>query len=556
MFKTFLRHLPRPFWKFHKYYDSCLLAGSLLVLAVAETQNDYLAQIPFWQLRSLAFILAIAAPLLLLPRCWNRLYSITVIPLTALSIFFSYWLHRYYQRPVDETLMTILAVSSFDESGEFTVDVLTLPRGYFAVIAFYSILLLCFLSWHLKFRITPGMRRTGYLLFLPFLLLTLYFLISRQPGQILNCATLTRIPVAIHQYQRLLEGFVKAAVTPELPSELRRTLPDNLLGVIVIGESATRSHHSLYGYSRQTNPQLEKWKEELILFDDVISSTIHTSSALTNIFSFATLQEQDSPRCSFDTLVRRTGFHTELITNQVRWGEFDTPITLMFKDVNDSYYLKERVANSRDDQLLPVIQEKLTAGNGGPSILYIHLLGSHLPFHHRYPAQAALFPAPGEISDSRTSAAIRQLTAEYDNSIAFTDRLLALLLTQLEGLNRPAFLLYFSDHGEAVYPGMADWRARDPDANACYEVPLFVWLSPEYRRLRPGFAEQLKNNRSRPHQTDRLLYGILDLCGITYRGFPHEDNLFSPHYRPRTRYTHEGKKVYHKTLLRQSTIFP
>lgn len=556
MFKTFLRHLPRPFWKFHKYYDSCLLAGSLLVLAVAETQNDYLAQIPFWQLRSLAFILAIAAPLLLLPRCWNRLYSITVIPLTALSIFFSYWLHRYYQRPVDETLMTILAVSSFDESGEFTVDVLTLPRGYFAVIAFYSILLLCFLSWHLKFRITPGMRRTGYLLFLPFLLLTLYFLISRQPGQILNCATLTRIPVAIHQYQRLLEGFVKAAVTPELPSELHRTLPDNLLGVIVIGESATRSHHSLYGYSRQTNPQLEKWKEELILFDDVISSTIHTSSALTNIFSFATLQEQDSPRCSFDTLVRRTGFHTELITNQVRWGEFDTPITLMFKDVNDSYYLKERVANSRDDQLLPVIQEKLTAGNGGPSILYIHLLGSHLPFHHRYPAQAALFPAPGEISDSRTSAAIRQLTAEYDNSIAFTDRLLALLLTQLEGLNRPAFLLYFSDHGEAVYPGMADWRARDPDANACYEVPLFVWLSPEYRQLRPGFAEQLKNNRSRPHQTDRLLYGILDLCGITYRGFPHEDNLFSPHYRPRTRYTHEGKKVYHKTLPRQSTIFP
>ena len=228
----------------------------------------------------------------------------------------------------------------------------------------------------------------------------------------------------------------------------------------------------------------------------------------------------------------------------------------MFKDVNESYYLKERVANSRDDQLLPVIQEKLTAGNGSPTVLYIHLLGSHLPFHHRYPAQAALFPAPGEISDSRTPATIQQLTAEYDNSIAFSDRLLALLLMRLKGLNRPAFLLYFSDHGEAVYPGMAEWRPRNPDANACYEVPLFVWLSPEYRRLRPGFAEQLKNNRSRPHQTDRLLYGILDLCGITYRGFPHEDNLFSPHYRPRTRYTHEGKKVYHKTLPRQSTIFP
>ncbi len=556
MFKTFLRHLPRPFWKFHKYYDSCLLAGSLLVLAVAETQSDYFAIIPFWPLRSIAFTLAVIAPLLLLSRRWNRLYTITIIPLAMLSIFLNCWLCHYYGRPVDETLIAILAVSSFGESREFTVEVLKSPHGWLAVAAICSTVLLCFLSWHLKFRVTPGMRRTGYLLFLPFLLLTLYFLTSRQPGQILNCATLTRIPVAIHQYQQLLEGFVKAALTPVLPPELHRTSPDNLLGVIVIGESATRSHHSLYGYRRNTNPRLEEWKKELILFDDVISSTVHTASSLTNTFSFVTLQERTSPRCSFDTLARHVGFKTTLLSNQLRWGEFDTPITLMFKDVNDSYYLKERVANSRDDQLLPVIQEKLTAGNGSPTVLYIHLLGSHLPFHHRYPAQAALFPAPGEISDSRTPATIQQLTAEYDNSIAFSDRLLALLLMRLKGLNRPAFLLYFSDHGEAVYPGMAEWRPRNPDANACYEVPLFVWLSPEYRRLRPGFAEQLKNNRSRPHQTDRLLYGILDLCGITYRGFPHEDNLFSPHYRPRTRYTHEGKKVYHKTLPRQSTIFP
>ena len=87
MFKTFLRHLPRPFWKFHKYYDSCLLAGSLLVLAVAETQSDYFAIIPFWPLRSIAFTLAVIAPLLLLSRRWNRLYTITIIPLAMLSIF-------------------------------------------------------------------------------------------------------------------------------------------------------------------------------------------------------------------------------------------------------------------------------------------------------------------------------------------------------------------------------------------------------------------------------------------------------------------------------------
>ncbi|WP_288561043.1 phosphoethanolamine transferase [Victivallis vadensis] len=556
MFKTFLRHLPRPFWKFHKYYDSCLLAGSLLVLAVAETQSDYFAIIPFWPLRSIAFTLAVIAPLLLLSRRWNRLYTITIIPLAMLSIFLNCWLCHYYGRPVDETLIAILAVSSFGESREFTVEVLKSPHGWLAVAAICSTVLLCFLSWHLKFRVTPGMRRTGYLLFLPFLLLTLYFLTSRQPGQILNCATLTRIPVAIHQYQRLLEGFVKAALTPELPPELHRTSPDNLLGVIVIGESATRSHHSLYGYRRNTNPELEKQADELILFDDIISSTVQTSSSLANIFSFATLQKQTA-RCSLETLARYTGFKTVLLSNQLRWGEFDTPLTLLFKHVTRTVYLQTITSHVSDGNLLHFITPELTgAPTAAPTLLFIHLIGSHLPFASRSPFEYKRFPSPVEKDSNGITPHVQEIIDEYDNSILYTDHILNRILELLKIQKRPSFLLYFSDHGEAIYPGMADWRARDPDANACYEVPLFVWLSPEYRQLRPGFAEQLKNNRSRPHQTDRLLYGILDLCGITYRGFPHEDNLFSPHYRPRTRYTHEGKKVYHKTLPCQSTIFP
>lgn len=187
-------------------------------------------------------------------------------------------------------------------------------------------------------------------------------------------------------------------------------------------------------------------------------------------------------------MARRAGLRTVLVSNQLRWGEFDTPITLMFKDVDDAYYLKEQVADSRDDQLLPEVEKKLGEAGGIPTLLFIHLLGSHMPFRHRYPAEAALFPAPGETADPHIPATVRQLTAEYDNSIAFTDRLLDALLSRLKTLKRPAFLLYFSDHGEAFYPGMSDWVARDPDVNASYEIPFLLWFSPEYRKARPEAA--------------------------------------------------------------------
>lgn len=169
-----------------------------------------------------------------------------------------------------------------------------------------------------------------------------------------------------------------------------------------------------------------------------------------------------------------------------------------------------------------------------------------MPFRHRYPAEAALFPAPGETADPHIPATVRQLTAEYDNSIAFTDRLLDALLSRLKTLKRPAFLLYFSDHGEAFYPGMSDWVARDPDVNASYEIPFLLWFSPEYRKARPEAAAEAQANRHQPHQTDRLIYTLLELAGITYRDFPQEESLLNPGYRPHPRFIHEGKIPYCK----------
>lgn len=548
MIRSKIRRAARRCGEIHNYFDFILIAGTLLLLGTFEAgllrSSLGLETVQRPGLRNCCFMLALCAPLLLLPPRWNRAYTWILLPAAAGSVLLQIFLASYYGLAVEESLVTILMVSSPGESLEYFGELLLSRKGAEIIGATAALLLLCRLSCTLKFF--PGRREkiAGVLLLFPFLVLSAAFCFESRPREILNCATLTRLGVALGGYRHTLDSFAKAAAAPEIPAGLRRTDGGDLLGVIVIGESATRSHHSLYGCRRRTNPRLETQKNELILFDDVISPTVHTASSLVNVFSFATLQERNSPRCSFAAMARRAGFRTVLVSNQLRWGEFDTPITLMFKDVNDSYYLKEQVADSRDDQLLPTVEEKLSEAGGVPTLLFVHLLGSHMPFRHRYPAEAALFPLPGETADPHMPASVRQLTAEYDNSIAFTDRLLDALLARLKTLKRPTFLLYFSDHGEAFYPGMPEWVARDPDVNASYEIPFWLWFSPEYRNARPEAAAGAQANRHQPHQTDRLIYTLLELAGITYLDFPEEESLLNPGYRPHPRFIHEGKIPY------------
>ena len=532
----------------HKYFDFILVAGILMLLGCIEADllrdNGSFETVRYPMVRSCCFMLAVFAPLLFLPPRWNRIYTCIALPAIALSALLQIFLVYHYGLAMVESLITILLVSSPGESGEYLGDLLFSWKSIQIAVALLLTVLLCRLTFLLKFHPGPREKRIGVLLMLPFLALTFTFCAEGRPAEILNCATITRTGIAINGYCDSLNAFVEAANDPEIPPDLRRRDDSNLLGVVVIGESATRSHHSLYGYRRRTNPRLEKRRQELILFEDVIAPTVHTASALINVFSFATLQDRTSPRCSFETLARRAGFRTELLSNQLRWGEFDTPITLMFKHTDAVCYLQEQFSNTRDDFLLPLVEKRLAANADAPTILFIHLLGSHMPFRFRYPPEAALFPQPGEPVDPAIPETTRLLTAEYDNSIAFTDRVLDALLDQLEKLNRPVFLLYFSDHGEAFYPGALEWVARDPDANASYEIPLFLWFSPQYRNLRPEVPLRAAANRRQPHQTDRLIYTLLDLAGITYRNFPATESLLSRNYRPRPRFIHEGRTPY------------
>ncbi len=491
--------------------------------------------------RGIAFLLAASAPVLLLPERARKIWCGVLLWLMVPSMLLQFYLAARFEMKMDATLVSVAAVSPAGEIREFAGEFFTPSLIGNTLLLLLPVLLVTLFCARSRGGASRAAKRTGALLLLPFLGYCAFFLVRWEPMEMLNCATLTRFGKAGIEYASFHRRFIDAVNRPELPGELVRIpeLPENTIGIIVIGESASRDQHSLYGYGRDTNPELSKLGEELLVFRDVLSPTVRTASSLANVFTFADLQHLNRPRCSFDVLLRAAGYRTALASNQWQWGAFDTPTSVLFKDAGFKCYLQYRKYRAFDDELIEQFPEEWWDGSQ-PTVLYIHLIGSHMPFSQRHPADFAPFSGREDRYTAGMKPELAELLNEYDNSIAFTDRVVAACIERLRALKRPAFLLYFSDHGEAVAPGMEQFAVRNNRMAACYKIPFVLWLSPEYRAARPEFAADAAGQTGAPHQTDRLIWSLADLAGIRWNAFPEDESLFSKHYRPRPRFLQEG----------------
>lgn len=88
----------------------------------------------------------------------------------------------------------------------------------------------------------------------------------------------------------------------------------------------------------------------------------------------------------------------------------------------------------------------------GDSVLVLHQLGSHGPaYSQRYPAAFARFTPECKTSELGNCSS-ESIVNSYDNSILYTDHILALVIDALkarENKMAPA-MIYMSDHGESL----------------------------------------------------------------------------------------------------------
>ncbi|MBE6382111.1 MAG: phosphoethanolamine transferase [Lentisphaerae bacterium] len=291
------------------------------------------------------------------------------------------------------------------------------------------------------------------------------------------------------------------------------TMERGVMGVVVIGESALRAHMSLYGYGRVTTPRMDALRGELVVFGKVRADAWLTTNALLSFLTDHDSYERHEAEFSVPSAAESAGYATALVSAQNHWLGVDGVDGLLFRTCPRKVFLTDIVEDGPvyDSLALPHLAGFFSEAeaDGSSAVAFVHSIGSHRLFAERYPAEFSRF-APG-FEDEETSGldeTARALVNAYDNTILFTDHVLGEIVESMRAMNRPAFVLYFSDHGESPS------STTRTDSESLREVPMFVWFSPEYKEDYPEVVADVTRHSWSEIPSDKTLPIFLELLRI------------------------------------------
>lgn len=335
-------------------------------------------------------------------------------------------------------------------------------------------------------------------------------------------------------------------------SQQRRVLPykesarSNHLAkrvVIVIGESASRDHHSLYGYPLTTTPKMDSLRSSLFIFDDAVASSTTTAENLPRLLSFMTDEPGQGEWYEYPTLMnlfKTYGYSTAWLSNQERTGDWSNLSGILSADADVVKYLgsmdsEDHITDRYDDVLLPAFRKQLAAKDS-LQLIFMHLMGSHIVYDERYPKDRTRFTYKDILEKATRRNWLDKEKAEtvahYDNSIAFTDSILSVVTGIVAGLPEPAIMLYLSDHGENVFDDR-DFRGRDP---RYVRVPFFIYVNRAYAEGNQGIVQKLKEAETLPFSTSSLINMLITLTGSEYCHYDPTRDILSPSFTIRQRF--------------------
>lgn len=290
--------------------------------------------------------------------------------------------------------------------------------------------------------------------------------------------------------------------------------PD-VIGVLVIGESARFDHFGLNGYKRDTTPYLKT-------IDNLFSFKAKSSSNLTYISVPSLLSryhadelDKSNLETSFLSILTKLGFDTNWIGTQTLMRSFrNFDLSSIYNDVNFAIIPGGSTLfamNDHDGKMLPYIEDILQ--RPAKQFLVIHTSGSHWNYNSRYPKEFAKFsPICNNIAKLDPSTCNNTaLVNSYDNSILYTDFFLHKVINLLK--NKNAFLIYVSDHGESLgengYYGHGSSLIDEQTI-----VPLIVWTSQKFKEKNSSFAAAIAHNVGLQLNHDYIFHSILDCLNI------------------------------------------
>lgn len=309
-------------------------------------------------------------------------------------------------------------------------------------------------------------------------------------------------------------------------------LPSTLL--LVIGESTNRNHMSLYGYNRETSPNLKKIKNELAVFKKVVSPRPYTIEALEQVLTFADQENPDlvMTKPSLMNMMKQAGYKTYWITNQQTLTKRNTMLTTFSKQMDIQKYLNNsRAQNSReyDENVFKPLEDALK-DNAKQKFIVVHLLGTHMKYDYRYPPEFGKFKDAKDLPSHFNEMQVSTINS-YDNAVLYNDFVVSKLIMMIKDKNERSFMVYFSDHGEDVYdtaPHEMLGRNEGKPTAAMYTVPFIIWQSEKWQASRHLDLSKFLN---RPYSTSHFIHTWADLVGLDFSEFDASKSIVNESFK-------------------------
>ena len=302
-----------------------------------------------------------------------------------------------------------------------------------------------------------------------------------------------------------------------------QTLPSRAPGtvIVVVGESASRDYMHAFtpDFPYEDTPWLDSQlgNPDFNVFTNAYSSWSQTVPVLQRAL---TEQSQYNDKEFFEStsildVAKKSGYTTYWFSNQGRYGQYDSAITLVAKTADraewtdDSYNFSDKY----DDTLLWYLTQVDPNTN---NFIVLHIMGSHIYYNNRYPTEFNQWHGDSEVTSPES----------YANSIHYTDYILSQVFDYAQkNLNLRA-MVYFSDHGENLE------ISHNPDVFSydMVRIPMFIYLSPEYQQALPGRTRAIRYHRSRYFTNDMLYDTISGLLNAPSSRYIEAQDLTSPNY--------------------------
>jgi lipid A ethanolaminephosphotransferase len=294
--------------------------------------------------------------------------------------------------------------------------------------------------------------------------------------------------------------------------------------LLVIGETARADHFALNGYARPTNPELSTL--DVLSFRDVTSCGTNTAASLPCMFSHLGRKGYDARDREQENLLdvlQRAGLAVLWLDNQSGCkGLCDRiPNAMATRPAGGDAALLAGLCDGEeclDEALLRGLEQRVEAlpaeRRARGVVLVLHQMGSHGPaYARRSPPDRKPF-LPECTTNVLQQCERAALVNAYDNSIVYTDHVLAQAVGWLKQ-RRDKYataLLYVSDHGESLGENNLFLHGL-PYALAPREqthVPMVLWpAAPEGWQ-----ADCLQRLRDTPLSHDHLFHSVLGLVGV------------------------------------------